>query len=265
VRDHLGFAAVGVGACIIASVALTPPVNGQSKALRLSDGTPNLSGVWVNTGFKRLGGGMLERFPSTGLPFQPAGADLWNVKLNGDPHHDEPMFYAAVNKEGDFGCRPPGIPQASLTANAQQFLQTPGYLLIIYEGIHSARMIPMDGRSHAPDLEPTFLGDSVGRYEGDTAVVDTVAIRPGLSDAGGHHMHSEGAHYIERYRRTGPTAMSFELTTDDQKVFTKPWVSGPWKLELHPEWTIVEGNCEDVVFGSTKRDVGLLDYLHHAK
>jgi len=120
-----------------------------------------------------------------------------------------------VNKEGDFGCRPPGVPQVSLTANAQQFLQPPGYLLIVYEGIHSARMIPMDGRPHAPDLEPTFLGDSVGRYEGDVAVIDTVSIRAGMSDAGGHHMQSENAHYVERYRRTGATTMSFELTIED--------------------------------------------------
>ncbi len=262
---HLSFAVPCVGACMLAIFLPPPSVNGQSKELRLPDGTPNLSGIWVNTGFKKLGGGMLERFPSSGLPFQPGGKDVWNLNLNGDPHHDEPVFYAGVNKEGDFGCKPPGMPQASLTANAQQFLQTAGYLLIIYEGIHSARMIPMDGRPHGPDLEPTFLGDSVGRYEGDTAVIDTVAVRPGMSDAGGHHMHTESAHYIERYRRTGSTRMSFELTTDDPKVFNKPWVSGPWKLELHPEWTIVEGNCEDAVFGSTKRDLRLLDYLHHAK
>jgi hypothetical protein len=262
---RLRFAALYVGTCMIAFFLLTPSINAQYKAPRLSDNAPNLSGVWANIGFKKAGGGQLERFPSSGLPFQPGGAEFWNLKLNGDPHHDEPIFYAGVNKDGDFGCRPPGIPQVSLTANAQQFLQTPGYLLIVYEGIHSARMIPMDGRSHAGDPDPTFLGDSVGRYDGDAAVIDTIAIRPGMSDSGGHHMQSDRAHYIERYRRTGSTTMSFELTTDDPKVFTKPWVSGPWKLELHPEWTIVEGNCEDSVFGSAKRDVRLLDYLHHAK
>lgn len=262
---HLRSPALCIGAFMIVTCLMTPSAEGQSKGLRLADGTPNLSGIWVNTSFKRLDGGVLERFPSSGLPFQPGGADVWNLKLNGDPHHDEPLFYAGVNKDGDFGCRPPGMPQSSLTANAQQFLQPAGYLLIIYEGIHSARMIPMDGRSHASDLEPTFLGDSVGRYDGDTAVIDTAAVRAGMSDAGDHHMHSETAHYIERYRRTGPAMMSFELTTDDPKVFTKPWVAGPWKLELHPEWTIVEGNCEDAVFSSTKRDVDVLDYLHHSK
>jgi hypothetical protein len=237
-----------------------------SPQLRRADGRPNVSGIWLNTGFKKLRNGDLERFPSMNLPFQPSGMDQWVLKPNGDPHHDRPMFYAPVTKGGDFGCRPSGMPQSALTANAQQFLQQGEYLVIVYEGIHSGRIIPMDGRPHPADLEPTFLGNSVGHYEGDTAVIDTVAIRPGMSDVGGRHMHSDAVHYIERYRRTGPKTMNFELTTDDPKIFTKPWTSGPWKMELRPEWTILEGNCEDDGLDDPeKQDFKLLDYLHHSK
>ena len=253
-------------------VSIGSPAVGQSgkknsvPQVRLADGRPNLSGVWLNTGFKKLANGEIARFPSANLPFQAGGVDQWNLKLSGSPHHDRPMFYAPVTKEGDFGCRPPGMPQSALTANAQQFFQPAGYLLVVYEAIHSSRMIPMDGRPHPADVEPAYLGNSVGRYEGDAAVVDTVAVKSGMSDVGGHHMHSDAAHYIERYRRTGPTTMTFELTIDDSKIFPKPWVSGPWKMELHPEWTILEGNCEDGGLDDPdKQDFKLLDYLHHSK
>jgi hypothetical protein len=257
-----------VGICSTICGALMGQSGNQSPGskLRMADGRPNLSGVWVNTGFKKLANGMLERLPSANLPFKPGGSDQWNLKLTGDPHHDRPMFYARVTKEGDFGCRPPGMPQSALTANAQQLFQPSGYLLIVYEGIHSSRMIPMDGRPHPADLDPTYLGDSVGRYDGDVAVVDTTAVRPGMSDVGGHHMHSDAAHYIERYRRTGPSMMTLELTIDDPKVFTKPWVAGTWRMELHPEWTIMESNCEDGGLDDPdKQDFRLLDYLHHSK
>lgn len=254
------------------AISVVSPSVGQSAdknatpQLRRADGEPNVSGVWVNVGFKKLANGTLDRFPSVNLPFQPAGVDQWVLKPNGDPHHDMPMFYARVTKQGDFGCRPPGMPQSALTANAQQFLQQAGYLLVVYEGIHSGRLIPMDGRPHPADLDPSFLGNSVGHYEGDTAIIDTVAIHPGMSDVGGRHMHSDAAHYIERYRRTGPKTMTFELTTDDPKIFSKPWTSGPWKMELRPEWTILEGNCEDGGLDDPeKQDFKLLDYLHHSK
>jgi hypothetical protein len=81
---RLSFAVLCVPTCMIAFSRLTPQINGQSKSPRLSDGAPNLSGVWVNVGFKKLGG-QPERLPSSGLPFQPGGAEFWNLKLNGDP------------------------------------------------------------------------------------------------------------------------------------------------------------------------------------
>jgi len=229
-------------------------------AFRTLDGKPDLSGVWVNTSFKKLADGSLERFKSTGLPFQPGGEKLWNLALTGDPHHDNPYFLLQVDKQGNFGCKPRGFPQSALSANAQQFLQAGGYLVIVYEGIRSTRTIPMDGRPHSQDLEPTYLGESIGHYEGDSAVIDTIGVKAGASDGVGHHMHTESAHYIERYTRTGPNTMSFELTTDDPKIFAKPWKSGPWVMQLHPEWRIEEAFCED-----NKQDPGIIDSLHHIR
>jgi hypothetical protein len=251
-------------ACAKLSLLLLAPWNvvGQSATSkgisRTPDGKRDLSGVWVNSSFKKLPGGGVSRFSGRNLPFAPGGEALWNLNLNGDPHHDNPHFLSPVDKEGNFGCKPWGFPQSALSANAQQFFQPPGYLVIIYEAMHATRMIPMDGRSHSKDFEPTYLGESVGHYEGDTAVIDTIGLKEGASDGSGHHRHTEAAHYVERYTRTGPATMSFELTTDDPKIFTKPWKSGPWTMQLHPEWTIQESFCED-----NKQDPGVIDYLHH--
>lgn len=231
------------------------PVNkaGQGRTL---DGKPDISGVWVNDSSPS---GMLK-FDKKDLPFRPGGQQLWDLKLTGDPHHDNPHFLSPVDKQYNFGCKPWGFPQVALTANAQQFVQSPGYLVIVYEATHATRMIPMDGRSHAEDPDATYLGNSVGKYEGDTAVIDTTALRAGGSDGAGHHLHTDAVHYIERYRRTGPTTLSFEITTDDPKIFTKPWTSAPWTLHLHPEWVVLEAACED-----NSQDPRLLDYLHHTK
>ena len=249
----------------VAMLSLLPKAAGQSAVAkagigRTLDGKPDISGVWVNDSFKTAPGGGLVRFDKNDLPFRPGGPQLWELKLTGDPHHDNPNFLSPVDKQYNFGCKPWGFPQVSLTANAQQFFQSPGFLVIVYEGTHATRMIPMDGRAHPEDPDPAYLGNSVGKYEGDTAVIDTTALRAGGSDGAGHHLHTEAAHYIERYRRTGPTTLSFELTTDDPKIFTKPWTSGPWTLHLHPEWVVLEGVCED-----SSPDAKLLDYLHHAK
>jgi hypothetical protein len=78
---------------------------------------------------------------------------------------------------------------------------------------------------------PRYYGNSVGRYVGDTAVIDTIGLKPwGLDDGGpvadGNHMFTIAAHFIERYRRTGPTTMSYTLTIDDPNIFTKPFTCG---------------------------------------
>src|SRR5579864_7140445 len=100
-------------------------VFGQS-AYKGSSHTPDLSGVWVNSSFKKLPGGGVSRFSGRNLPFAPGGEALWNLNLNGDPHHDNPHFLSPVDKEGNFGCKPWGFPQSALSANAQQFFQPPG-------------------------------------------------------------------------------------------------------------------------------------------
>jgi len=229
---------------------------GQSPASKTAiphtaEGKPDLSGVWAGAGFKHVEGAKYSDIPDVSRyvftppkdAFKPGGQELWTLKLNGDPRHDDPTLL----------CLPLGFPYIDLPARAQHFFQPPGFLVIAYEDDHTTRIIPIGG-SHPKDLDPTWYGDSVAHWEGDTMVVDTIGLKPWNSDAR-HHMHTEAAHYIERYRRTGPTTMSIEITTDDPGIFTKPW-SQSWDMHLHPEWRLLEDVCEE-----NNRDPGLLEYL----
>src|SRR5687768_8893558 len=173
---------------LMALLFATTPVAGQSSPgaeqkrtiPRTFDGKPDLSGVWAGPGFKHVDGGKFTSIPAPGLirfdqkdlPFVPGGEALWNKKLTGDPLHDDPTLF----------CLPIGMPYIHLTARAQQFFQPPGYLVIVYENQHFTRIIPMDGRPHPKDLEPTWMGHSVGYYEGDSAIVDTVGLKAWGSD-----------------------------------------------------------------------------------
>ena len=198
-----------------------PPAAGQSggadKPLRTLDGKPDVSGVWTSPGFRHFEGtpfpdvpliGM-TRFNRTDYPFRPGGQELWNRKLNGNLRNDDPTAT----------CLPWGFPHQTLLSNVQHFFQPPGYLIIVYEDMHFTRIIPMDGREHPKGLPRTYYGNSVGKYEGNVAVIDTVGLIPwGLDDSGsvpnGNHMFTDAAHFIERYQRLGPTTMSYELTID---------------------------------------------------
>ena len=101
-----------------------------------------------------------------------------------------------------------------------QILQSPGSVAIVMETIHDARIIPLDGRPHPPSTIRTWHGDSRGRWEGDTLVVDTTNYR-----AGTFMNASEKLHVVERFTRTGPETIKYEVTIDDPATWTKPWTA----------------------------------------
>jgi hypothetical protein len=99
----------------------------------------------------------------------------------------------------------------------------------------------MDGRALPKDPDPSYFGYSVGRWEGDTLVVESV----GFSDKTvlNGMPHSEALHLVERYRRPNLDTLELTLTADDSKAYTKPWTAGPVKLAWHPDWELVEAFC----------------------
>jgi len=115
-------------------------------------------------------------------------------------------------------------------------------VVILYEAYHLFRVIPTDGRPHPKDLDPTWMGNSVGHWEGDTLVVDVT----GFNDktAVDIYRHTTAYHVVERYTRTSYDQIQYEATISDPNVFAAPFKDAGI-LRLHPEWQIQEYICEE--------------------
>jgi hypothetical protein len=127
-----------------------------------------------------------------------------------------------------------------------EIVQTPGRVLMLFEFSHFIRQIYTDGRKHNTDLGPTWMGDSIGHWDGDTLVVDTIGFndKTWLDRAG--HPHSTDLHLVERIRRVDKSTLQDDLTIEDPKAYTKPW-GGQLTFQLRPTWNITEMVCEDNV------------------
>jgi hypothetical protein len=104
-------------------------------------------------------------------------------------------------------------------------VQTPKKVALLFEGFSAFIVVPTDGRKHTTSPEPTWYGESVGWYEGDTFVMDSIGFneKTRLDTIG--HPHSEQLHVIQRYTRTGPATMAFEITVEDPKMYSKPFTN----------------------------------------
>jgi hypothetical protein len=136
---------------------------------------------------------------------------------------------------------PSGFPSAFLGPYPVQFIQTPQHLVMSTEFMNVTRIIPLDGRPHKTDIEPTFYGEPVGHWEGDTLVIEGRNYkRWSLDDwyyqnPKEYRMHTEALRTTERLRRVDANTIAYQFTVDDPKIFTKPW-SVDWEMKRHPEW-----------------------------
>ena len=141
-------------------------------------------------------------------------------------------------------CLPSGFPSGMLYILPIQIIQNPKYIVIIPELQRAARIIPTDGRAHRTGLEPSYYGDSVGKWEGDTLLIDTVNFngRTRLDTIG--HPHSDQLHLVQRFKRPDLGHISYEVTVEDPKTFTKPF-NNTRTFTLRPDWEMMEYSCEE--------------------
>jgi hypothetical protein len=209
-----------------------PPTGPVPKA---ADGKPDLSGAWEPNAFRQN-----VDLLSTGveIPFQP-----WAEKLYKE--HKENIS----REDPEARCLPPGVPRMSTTPYPFRIAQTPGLVLIVYEGgAHVWRQIFTDGRPHAKDPNPSWLGDSIGHWEGDTLVVDSIGFN-GLTwiDQSGLPT-TDALHVIERFHRIDLGHMEIEHTVDDPKAYTKPW-----KFTTHP--VMLKGELMEYICQENNKDL----------
>ena len=210
---------------------------------RAADGKPDLSGLWqaVNTASWNIqdhsaqfgvpaGQGVVE---GNEIPYQPSAAakrqENWNKRATSDP---------------EASCYLPGVPRATYMPFPFQIVQTTRWVVMSYEYAHALRTIYLDGNPHPPDGVEFWMGDSRGRWEGDTLVVDVTNFNDQTWFDRAGNFHSEALHVVERYTRTGPDHLLYEVTIEDPKVFTRAWkMSMPLYRRIEPRAQLLEYDC----------------------
>jgi hypothetical protein len=134
--------------------------------------------------------------------------------------------YKVVRGPRDTGvyadCMPTGVPLAYFAPYQWQIVQGRDHVTILYEYLHMFRVIPIDGSPHPADPDPAWMGDSVGAWDGDTLVVDTIAFNDKTELPGGYR-HTEALHVVKRFRRVDFDHLQWDATIEDPNVFAKPW------------------------------------------
>ena len=189
---------------------------------------PDWSGVWDYT----YGAGGLVR------PAPPHLTPEYAAKLAA--YHERQK--QGLDEQGQTAnCVPPGMPQMMTQPYPVEFLFTPGKVTIAIEAYSQMRRIYTDGRKHPEDPDPTFGGHSIGHWEGDTLVVDSVAFIPDSLIAPGVG-HTDQMHIIERIRRVPPDLIEVQQTIEDPQVLTEPYVA-VHRYKQHKDWDLKEYNC----------------------
>ena len=215
-----GIAALLAGATLQAQRPAAP-----APIPRAADGKPDLSGVWITGALSLLIGDKEARAiadadraagrtlpPPEPLSYKPEAEAKRQYYLS-RRGIDDPMARCFIS----------GVPRVTTRPLPFQIFQMKDQVLILYEAHHAFRIIPTDGRKHPDDLEPSFLGDSVGRWEGDTLVVDVVGFNEKTWLAGVGTIHSEKLHVVERYTRDRADTVRYDVTVEDPEVLTQPW------------------------------------------
>jgi hypothetical protein len=204
----------------------TPPRNAEGRVL-LGGATIKEKGVWIGGGFGSPGREAMQ--PWT----RGVAADRGVQEL--EPHTR---------------CKASGISRQFLTPYGVEIVEIPEIKRIyIFDigGPHTFRVIYMDGRSHPKNLQPTYYGHSIGWWEGDTLVVDTVGFNEGFWLDRGATPHTDQLHTLERFTRNDYNAMRYEMTVDDPGAYTKPW-TGTMNLRWENGTELFEYICQQQNF-----------------
>ncbi len=220
-----------------AAPAAKPAPKPAGPVPRLADGKPDMTGVWGPMGFGNNDGlAELEKL------YTPA-ARAQQQKLE---ETDDPLFR----------CMPYGVPRSILSSPWPfQIVQRTGMMVVLTEYYHAFRLIPTDGSPHPPDVLPSYFGDSIGRWDGDTMVVDIIGFngKTWLADARdrptptsrGVWLHSDALHVTERWRMLDADTLQYQAVIEDPKMLTGSWTSPMHTVRRQPFGKIGEGMCFD--------------------
>jgi hypothetical protein len=206
-----------------------------AAAPKTSDGKPSLSGIWEaedQTYFRDLADGLKP----DDVVLTPWAQAIQKQREERD-HVDDPLGQ----------CLPHGVPRVNTNGMFPfKIIQTPTLIVILYEQLGLFRQIFMDGRKLGNDPNPSWLGYSTGKWDGDSLVVDTSGFNDKTwLDTFKGRPASEELHVQERFRRTNFGNMEVRATINDPKAFTKPWTTATQKMHLLLDTEILEFSCNE--------------------
>ncbi|MDP6376978.1 MAG: hypothetical protein QF921_04280 [Pseudomonadales bacterium] len=219
-------------------------------------GTPDLNGIWQAVGSAHWN---VEPHVASAAPITESGAlgaapaGLGVVEGGWIPYRDhartvrDDNFEHRTERDPAVNCYMPGVPRATYMPLPFQILQTPGHVFIAYEFAGASRTVHLD----QPDLEApasSWMGHSLGRWEGETLVVDvTDQVGETWLDRAGNH-HSDALHVEERFTRTGPDHLLYEATLTDPNVYKRPWTLRlPLYRRIEPNVQLLDFRCVEFV------------------
>jgi hypothetical protein len=235
-RGFIAISILAMSLCPASISAQTTPTSAAKSAIpRASDGKPDLTGVWQGGSTQRgsweqanggVGVGGSGRDPAAPVALssndRPAGRE-------GAPYQPwaAQKVLEAFNRRGiddpTSQCLPAGLPRTvMLGLFPQQIVQTPSQIIMLYEYMNVFRVIPLNAK-HPDDIIPSYTGNSVGRWDGDTLVVDVIGFNDKTWLAGTGTFHTDALHITERFTRVDKDQINYEVTMDDPNVLTKPW------------------------------------------
>jgi hypothetical protein len=197
---------------------------------RQPDGKPDLTGVWQRPYVPDMSRNAKDQVGAGALPFTDEGAAIFKAY--------DPSKFDYTGR-----CLPQGLTRSMNSPFPMEIFQSPGKVAFLFEAWNVFHVVPI-GRPHPKDPDETWAGNSVAQWDGDALVVDTIKFNDKTNMDTLGHPHSDQMHVVERFTRTDATHISYEVTIEDPKIYTRPW-KNTRVFTLRPDWEIMEYSCEE--------------------
>lgn len=207
--------------------------NLSAPAPKTADGKPDVSGLWSAVNGIRYTVNLHADLPPDAVQMLP-WAEAEYQRRRDTLSKDDPVGY----------CNLPGVPQVNAIPYPYKILQNSTQITFLYEAVRTFREVFIDGRGFPEDMQPSWLGYSIGRFEGDTLVIETRGQNDKTWVDTGGHPHTEQLVVTERFHRRDFGNMDLEITIDDPGAYRKPWTA-KYSLRLLPDTEILEYVCTE--------------------
>lgn len=244
--------------CVGAGIARGQAAGGQGLP-RTADGKPDFSGIWqaMNTAAWDIQAHHAQKGVPAGvgvvegneIPYLPAA--LAKKREN---------YQNRATADPETKCYLPGVPRLMYMPYPFQIFQSPKQITMLFEYVHATRYVYTDGTPHPPGHIDWWMGDSRGKWEQDTLVVDSVDFNNETWFDRAGNFHSEQLHLVERFTLLDADHINYEVTVEDPKVFTRPWkMRMPLYRRFEKDKRILEYKCVEFVEEAMYGDLGVVD------